>query len=146
MSLLQNLTDGREKPRGILAARGGRVEYWAWVAGTMVAGALLSLAFQDTYVGFTLSGWLVLLGYIRRFHDLGLSGWWAIAMRIGQSVVAALAVGLLGAVIGGWVALFFLIAPVLALGAIPGERAANEFGPGTRRGRPNPSLDEQVPF
>ncbi|MFN4176405.1 DUF805 domain-containing protein [Phenylobacterium sp.] len=70
---------------------------------------------------------------IRRFHDLGRTGWWAVALMAAQ-MAAAFALVSLGDVGVGITALIGLTA-IAVVGAIPGQPVENRFGP-PRRQRP----------
>ena len=69
---------------------------------------------------------VLLMINIRRFHDFGLSGWWALALLGGPFLLAfpMVMLGEIGLVLSGVVGL----AVVAALGAIPGQTGENRFG------------------
>jgi uncharacterized membrane protein YhaH (DUF805 family) len=114
-----------------LAGRSSRREYWIGVAIVVVLGALLNTVLGTR--GRSSVEFVLLFLQIRRFHDFGRTGWWAIlghavpaleiagVMALGGNSPQAqgLAMGaasLIGLVFTGW------------LGSIPGDPHANRFG------------------
>lgn len=124
---LQDVTADRAKRPSWLEGRCRRREYWLWVGPAMTAILVLG-AIRLQLVAFPI-GVLVTLVWVRRFHDLGRSGWWAPVVNIAVNVVSWAAVFLLGDVGGGVAALLFLAGAVITLGAVPGQPGRNEFGP-----------------
>lgn len=108
-----------------LAGRSDRMEYWAYVLMIVAILAIMSMVGFDAGSGVSAGAMFVI--HIRRLHDLGLSGWWALALMVGQFAVAIpLAfLGLLGVVLAVLVGLAVLV----AMGAIPGQPGENRFGP-----------------
>ena len=103
----------------------------------MNAGAGRVLFSQPLLVGcillFVLVGIVGLSLTVRRLHDLGLSGWWILAIWIVPSAVEYAAVRLvnnpqLGSTLSSVIALLI----GLWLWLAPGTRGANRFGPDPR--------------
>lgn len=111
---------------GYLKARGSRKEYWAAI------GAMFGIGFVIGLFGGSVGAGLAgpsLVFMVRRLHDIGKSGWWALAITFGP-VIPMLAlmpfapltvlvplVGLLSIVWTIW------------LGVIPSEPHENRWGP-----------------
>jgi uncharacterized membrane protein YhaH (DUF805 family) len=111
---------------GYLKARGSRKEYWVVVGvifglGVLVGlfgGSLGSAAFAPS-----------LLFMVRRLHDIGKSGWWALAIAFGPILpMLALAPFAPMTVLIPLVVLLSLVWTIW-LGAIPGEPQTNRWGP-----------------
>jgi uncharacterized membrane protein YhaH (DUF805 family) len=71
---------------------------------------------------------------VKRFHDFDWSGWWAaplmVASFIGTSFSPYLQHGMPGEAAAAWfVVVLFGIAPLVALGLIPGKPGPNQYGP-----------------
>ncbi len=122
---LQRATGGF-KPFNWLAGRSNRREYWIYVGAFVaftVLMAVLGLEFGQTGgLGFLTIMW------IRRFHDLGRTGWWALALLGLQMALVIPVVGL------GEEAVLLTSAAVsslaiIVMGAIPGQPQDNRFGP-----------------
>ena len=130
-------TNGWEGQRGIgawFAGRAARKEYWLWVAPSVVAGFLtgfLELPEPLARVLEFLFGLPIFFIWIRRLHDLGLSGWLAPVINFGLRAVD-LATASTGAL--GQVALGFLgLGTIVLLGVLPGKAETNRYGPPPRR-------------
>ena len=125
---LQEVTGDRVRPRGSwdwLAGRTGRKQYWVWIGPTLVVGLMLTPFFPPAAYAMSL---LVTAVWIRRFHDLGRTGWWAPAINIAVNVLtfaAAQTMGEQGVLVGG--VLYF--GGIIGLGVVPGQPHENEFGP-----------------
>ncbi|WP_334162124.1 DUF805 domain-containing protein [Phenylobacterium sp.] len=116
-----------EKPQSWLAGRANRREYWISVGvllAVVVAAGMLGLE----YGGGIIAG-LLMVFWIRRFHDLGRTGWWAPAILFWQAVASALAFGLGGATALAVVSLAVILVPLVWIGALPGQPFENRFGP-----------------
>ena len=120
-----------QRPKSWLAGRANRREYWLSVGilvAVLVAAGLLGLE----YGGGVLGG-VLMVSWIRRFHDLGRTGWWAPAILFWQAVAGALAFGLGGEVALALVSLPVALVPLVWIGAVPGQPFENRFGPPPRR-------------
>lgn len=114
------------KPRNWLAGRSDRREYWVLVALIVAINVALSFVIEDgASVGSTAAFMFV---QIRRFHDLGRSGWWALALLVGQFAVM-LPLMFLGGDSGVLASLLIALGVMIAMGAIPGQPHENRFGP-----------------
>jgi uncharacterized membrane protein YhaH (DUF805 family) len=108
-----------------LAGRASRREYWIMTAGIFALSLLIAEAVPAASTGLT-----VALAFIqlRRLHDFGRSGWWA----LGAATLPLVALLLWGSVTEDLIlTLGFLVQAVLVvlIGAIPGDPAENRFGP-----------------
>ncbi len=170
MEPLQTLLSGIRRSLR-LSGRAGRAEFWwfflTWLLGPQAVGFLVSFpigfaagfhnqqnpgsviqadfspAIRATYLTMALlTIWLVAFS-IRRLHDLGRTGWWALLpIPIFLAIVAATGIGLIasglsakqsGAVTGShWWSITLL---ALAISALPLARASQ---PGFNRYGPNP--------
>ena len=109
-------------PRG----RAGRGEYWTHVA--VLFGLNLLLGQIAPAVGFAIAA-VYLVVQMRRLHDIGRSGWWAVAAFVGAlAVTVPLEVlGLSDPAIA--VAAVATLVPLIWIGVVPGDREPNRFGP-----------------
>ena len=120
---------GVAEPSGVfwwLKGRAGRREYWAHVALLFAASFLL--AYAPSIIKISLSVVLMFL-QIRRIHDLGRSGWWAVAATVAPIVLIVpvmMVASLEVATITGVILELLLIG---AIGAAPGDADDNRFGP-----------------
>ena len=129
---LQDLASGhvKAKSRGLggwFEGRGRRREFWAWVAPAMIAAFALG-AVGQAWAALPF-GILVTCAMIRRFHDLGRSGWWAVVVNVASRAVSFLAAAAFGPDLGAAVSLLPFLAVIVVLGALPGQRDRNAFGP-----------------
>jgi uncharacterized membrane protein YhaH (DUF805 family) len=107
-----------------LAGRSSRREYGVYIVLILALSAVLSSA-KGVGVGLTMA---LIFVQIRRVHDLGRTGWWAVA-----ATLAPLAALLLAATVG-WdnamlIGMAIEIVLLVAIGVIPGEAEENRFGP-----------------
>ena len=113
---------------GFLRGRANRKEYWLLVGLVLAVGlavtAAVPPAVQSTGVA------VVTYAQIRRLHDLGRTGWWVVVIAGGQIAAA------LGGIAAGLseegilvVGLPLVVGPILLIGALPGQRLENRFGP-----------------
>jgi len=135
---LRDLANGRAEPerRGLgawFAGRARRREYWLWVVPLIILIMVLG-AFDMTVTGY-LVGWLILISFIRRLHDLGHSGWWAPVINLGVTVFSAASTFLIGGAVGALVGARAFLIVVVVLGSLPGQAEANEYDPPVRRVR-----------
>jgi uncharacterized membrane protein YhaH (DUF805 family) len=122
---LQRATGGF-KPFNWLAGRSGRKEYWLYIGVFLAFSALMAILRPDFgqagAFGFLVAVWA------RRFHDLGRTGWWALAVVAVQFALIVPAMGL------GEDAVLLVSAAtstlaIVVMGAIPGQPHDNLFGP-----------------
>lgn len=120
---------GVAKPQGAfwwVSGRACRREYWVWVVLLILVGLLLSHAPPGISLALSLG---LLFAQIRRVHDLGRSGWWAVAAWLAP-IPPAVALFYLAnedaATLAG-VGLELIL--LITIGALPGEPADNRFGP-----------------
>ncbi|MBP0480924.1 DUF805 domain-containing protein [Sagittula salina] len=148
--------------------RSARAEYWWWlllgapfafvlcriyglIDGVLVARGYFGLAsVAEMIAAVLLAAWAVpmVTVSVRRFHDVGFSGWWVLVLDAGlfvaplvvsavmmagverETVVVAAYIGETrpGVLAVRWViGLLFLVKSVIA--ALPGQRCANRWGP-----------------
>lgn len=115
------------KRRSWLAGRSSRKEYWISVvvlfAASWIVGSIPRLQAGST----GLSGVLIVV-QVRRLHDFGRTGWWALPATVAPlaalvpMVVTTFEVALL-------VALAAELAVIAWIGAIAGDPQENRFGP-----------------
>ena len=124
---LQQATSGtlRTGVGGWLGGRARRREYWVWMAPLFIVMLLLA---ATGLPGVTLlPGVPMLLAMIRRLHDLGRSGWFALLINVGTNVAAfglTAALGDVGALLG----LLVYVGALGLLGAWPGQPGSNAYG------------------
>ncbi len=121
---LQRVTGGF-KPVNWLGGRASRKEYWIFV------GALLALSSALTMAGLASStGWIGALNviWIRRFHDLGRTGWWAPAILVAQLAASGAAL-LVNEDLGLAVGFVSTLVAIITMGVIRGQPGDNRFGP-----------------
>lgn len=111
---------------GFLKGRGNRKEYWAAIG--VMFGLGVVIGFFGGSVGSAFSA-PSLLFMVRRLHDIGKSGWWALAITFGPIVpMLALMPFAPMTVLIPLVVLLSLVWTIW-LGAIPGEPHENRWGP-----------------
>ena len=92
--------------------------------------------------------WLVAFIAVPRLHDIGRSGWWLLALFLGEIVPIAIGWngGEQGILIAGGLYVMFCMIVLAALGFIPGNEDANRWGEPPRAGvnfsRPKPAESE----
>lgn len=123
------MTDLAKPKRGKfwLAGRSDRKEYWVFVATVMAISFALSFVPGD--LSTTSFGGVVFVIQIRRFHDLGRSGWWAVALFAGEILAALAIVALLPRDVATGLATVADFAIIAIMGVIPGQPHENRFGP-----------------
>src|SRR5690349_14984114 len=109
-----------------LRGRSDRKEYWTFVAIVVAISVALGLAVRDG--SNTWSTGAILVIQIRRFHDLGRTGWLAVALLVVQFVVIVPMIVAPGDA-GILPATAISLAAVVALGVIPGQPHENHYGP-----------------
>jgi uncharacterized membrane protein YhaH (DUF805 family) len=110
-----------------LSGRSDRKEYWAFVGIVVALSIAISLIpGAPTSTGSTGA---MLIIQIRRFHDLGRTGWWAVGLTVAQFVVMLPVLLLAPEEIGLAVVGLIGIAVIVGMGAVPGDRYENRFGP-----------------
>ena len=137
---LQDVADGRgdKSGGGWFSQRAGRREYWLWVGPLFVL--ILALGAYGKVALGLLAGVAILLIWIRRLHDLGRTGWWAPAINVVSNLTAFALQGLLPNGAGAVLGLLLYCAVIIALGTLPGQPHANEFGPPP--GKPGKDLSD----
>ncbi len=114
----------------VTGPRMNRKVFWIWSGGLIaVAVALAFLPLPSSASAPTAYFWIVV--FTARLHDIGRSGWWQALLYIVQiGLIVGLAFG------AGWpvddaagVSGVLQLLAVIALGAIPGQRGPNRFGP-----------------
>jgi uncharacterized membrane protein YhaH (DUF805 family) len=109
-----------------LRGRANRKEYWLYVG---VLAAVGMLAAQVAPV-LSLAGALVLVyAQIRRLHDFGRTGWWAVACLLLQVPLAFVLYYSLGEEAALLIGNAPVLAPIAWIGAVPGHPHENRFGP-----------------
>lgn len=127
---LQEAASGKTGPKkgfgAWIAGRSRRREYWTWVGPAFAAAVVLAILVPGLEI---VLGPVILLAWIRRLHDLGLSGWIAPLVNIAIAVIGWLEVGVMSP--GGDGGLFSGVASLVALvvmGLLPGQPRANAYG------------------
>lgn len=98
------------------------------MAGVLAIGLVLTAL---PPAGQSVGAGVVTVAQIRRLHDLGRTGWWVAAI-LGLQIVAAIGLvtaGLPEDTIYLIAGLTTVAAPIILLGALPGEAHENRFGP-----------------
>ena len=128
---LQEATSGPVIPeRGFsawIAGRANRRSYWLFVGPSILVIEVTSL------LGLPWGRWLVIIpilfAMIRRFHDLGRTGWLAPLVNIATNIVGFGVRAFIPGVLGASLTTLIYYGVLLALGLIPGQPRRNEFGP-----------------
>lgn len=89
---------------------GGDPAVWGWRIAAVVIGLAL--------------GWLSLIAFVRRLHDIGLSGWWVL--------LPGLLIPLGGSEVNQWVIRGVAAAVLFVIALLDGTRGSNRFGPDPR--------------
>jgi uncharacterized membrane protein YhaH (DUF805 family) len=111
-----------------LAGRGNRKEYWLFVI--VAVGLGVAADFLLNRSGGVGVGGVVFVAQIRRLHDLGRSGWWAVGLQAGTLGLGVALVALghseqQAPILVGAATLLI----VVVLGLPRGTPHANRFGP-----------------
>lgn len=109
-----------------IAGRARRREYWAWMAPIFLLELLLAVLGP---VGAIVAGLLRTLIWIRRLHDLGLTGWLVVAFNIGTNALSFALLAFADAGNAALITSLVVCAMILVMGVIPGQANANRFGP-----------------
>ena len=133
---LQAATSGKPLPNGRgrlnwLDGRSSRKEYWLWVGPISLIGVAVVLA--GINVGFLILGLPVFFFWIRRLHDLGVSGWIAPLINIGLAVSTFAFSAALPPDLAALMMLVARVAAICVMGVLPGQRVANAYGPASGR-------------
>jgi uncharacterized membrane protein YhaH (DUF805 family) len=109
-----------------LAGRASRREYWIWVVAAFGLSVILGELIHSG--GSSAMTVVLICAQVRRLHDFGRTGWWAlgatlapVAVMIPVWIAVSLTVGLLAAVV-------VELALIVWIGAVPGDAGANRFG------------------
>jgi len=114
-----------------LRGRAGRREFCAWMAVIFVWGALFVWAHDPIPQQIlSLAFWLQV---VRRLHDLGRSGWWIAAFLFAHLELGVVALYAPNQPWAAWAPSLLVLAGLIFVAAVPGERHENRFGPGRRR-------------
>jgi uncharacterized membrane protein YhaH (DUF805 family) len=109
-----------------LHGRGGRREYWTHVAMLLAVSFVMSNA--APVLGIVLNLMLMFV-QIRRIHDMGRSGWWAVAATV-IPIVLILPVMMVSSLdLATITGVIFELMLILAIGVPPGDADENRFGP-----------------
>jgi uncharacterized membrane protein YhaH (DUF805 family) len=123
--------DDRRKTRyGLLHGRCSRIEYWAGI------GLVVALAVGAGLLHFRLGsglGTVVLFLMVRRLHDAGRTGWWAVGLQVAPLIIGGLLIRAIGMNQAMALWAFLTLASVILLGWLP-EDGENRFGPPRRWG------------
>lgn len=140
-----------------MSGRATRAEYWwyslfhlLWSLPLMIFGEVESFTLEDTVyspslitslVGVLLVG-LTLSVFVRRCHDIGLSGWWAlpsivvVVVAFGSHLPGDAGVSVLkllnNVLFSSFTTLYDLVTLVFCL--IPSKKGANQYGPNPHTG------------
>jgi uncharacterized membrane protein YhaH (DUF805 family) len=114
---------------GLLRGRANRREYWVIVGVVLAISFALSFVVPEATSGAGAAA--VTYAQIRRLHDLGRTGWWVAAILGLQIVVTLVLLLALGLSEDNTLAIAGLLtlAPIVLLGALPGQPLENRFGP-----------------
>lgn len=116
-----------QRSQSWLAGRANRREYWLSV------GILMAIVFAAGMLGLEYGsgvlGGVLMVSWIRRFHDLGRTGWWAPAILFCQAVAGVLAFALGGEIALALVSLPAALVPLVWIGVVRGQPVENRFGP-----------------
>lgn len=116
-----------------LRGRAGRLEYALWITIILTWGYLFALA--DDPAPLQVLSWAFWLQLVRRLHDLGRGGWWTVGFLVAETAIALGASAPTSPAWLGWLPGLFVLATLIALGALPGRRGENRFGAPPRRHR-----------
>jgi uncharacterized membrane protein YhaH (DUF805 family) len=109
-----------------LGGRAGRREYGVYVALLLVVSFALSYTPPIVSIGLTL---VLIFTQIRRLHDFGRSGWWAVGASL-VPLVPGIPLMMSGQTdLGLAVGVLVELALIVVIGAIPGTPGDNRFGP-----------------
>jgi uncharacterized membrane protein YhaH (DUF805 family) len=117
-------------PLGWFRGRAGRREYWMQILLLFIISYGLGFVPPAPRLWLTLLLTLMLMFIqVRRVHDLGRSGWWAVAATVVPAVliVPVMRVASLGVTMV--TAIFLELILLLAIGVPPGDADDNLFGP-----------------
>jgi uncharacterized membrane protein YhaH (DUF805 family) len=134
-------TRGKTKALIWLEGRCDRREYWMWVAPLVVLGVIASLVIGKWAGLVNLPiAYVIILVSIRRFHDLGWSGFAVIPLFLLMFLGSYLLPAAFGDHQGPILSFTFAQAVRATLGIFAGQPHANKFGPPP--GKPKPGVAE----
>jgi len=125
MTEIKGAQPKRRKLFGFLEVRGNRKEYWLWLGVGLATSAAIGYLFPQASNG--LAGVLV-ISQVRRLHDIGRSGWWALAVQVASIIVALVLLPLAGTHIAVIAGALLVLGFSIWLGCVPGETIRNRFG------------------
>ena len=109
-----------------LHGRGGRREYWTQVGMLLVVSFVMGNA--APYLGIALN--LMLMSVqIRRVHDIGRSGWWAVAATAAPIILVIPVLLVASLDLATITGVIFEVMLIVGIGALPGDPEENRFGP-----------------
>lgn len=118
----------RRGPGWYLQGRAGRGEYWAVTA--LIFAVCIALSFVPNLGSASIGGAIALaMIQVRRLHDLGRTGWWALAILLAPLAATLVLAPVAGLEIAAGVGMLIELALIVALGAIVGDAGENRFGP-----------------
>src|SRR5688572_22672895 len=115
----QDGASGRGGRAGWFGSRAGRREYWLGVVPLLMLTIGL-VAWGKTPL-YLLASIAILLIWVRRLHDLGRSGWWALAINGASNLTGLALAAMLPGPAGMFLGALANLAPLIALGALPGQ-------------------------
>jgi uncharacterized membrane protein YhaH (DUF805 family) len=127
--------DDPPKPAGVAPARdmlgwsrgrASRAEYWTYVALQTALGLLLTYATPVVSLGLVA---VYILVQMRRLHDFGRSGWWALGAFFGTLVPLVPLTFLAGEDVAMLGAMALTLIATIWIGVVPGDTGDNRFGP-----------------
>ncbi|HEY0647516.1 DUF805 domain-containing protein [Phenylobacterium sp.] len=130
---LQEAASGKTGPKkGFSAWIGGRANrksYWLWVGPMCAALVVIGMVgIPGLELVFALP---LLFVWIRRFHDLGRSGWWAPLINVAMSATTTAVKFTAGPDASLAVNGVLAVGAIVVLGVLPGQATTNRFGPPT---------------
>lgn len=124
-------------PFGWFKGRAGRREFWTHVAILFVVS--FALSYLPPFLRLRPGGLVALLQIsptvvvmilqIRRVHDLGRSGWWAVAATVAPIVLIVPVMTVASLEVASITGVIFELLLLVGIGSPPGDPEENRFGP-----------------